>query len=188
MAGVQARMTGRGPRCAADGPRARLALLRRAGLSYTDLARLTGLKADTLMNLANGVGGRQISFVFASTAEALDRVSYRDAASLQISPGSRVDPTSALQQVQSLHAMGWCVEEICAAGEVTAQSLYRLLRGHRITAAVQDEIARIYGCLRLNVPPRHSPLQEKRVRRALQRAKENGWLPGMAEDTWAAAA
>ena len=177
-----------GSRCDAAGPRARLLQLRRAGLSYPGIARLTGLSENTLMNLACTDGSRRLSFVFASTAEALRRVRYLDAVNLPLSPGTTVDGQRARLQAQSLHAMGWCVEDIGEAAGIKVQSLYRILRGYTITSRTETAIDRAYSTLRLSVPAAETSLQRARKRRALSRAEENGWMPGMAEDEWAAAA
>lgn len=177
-----------GALCDARGPRARLLKLRRAGLSYAGISKLTGLSENTLMNLACTEEHRAVSFVFASTAKALDGVRYVDAVNLPLSPGTTVDGERARLQVQSLHAMGWCVEDIGDAAEIKAQSLYRILRGYTLTARTETAIDRAYATLRLAVPPCETSLQRARTRRALSRAEANGWMPGMAEDDWADAA
>lgn len=177
-----------GALCDAAGPRARLMQLRQAGLSYSGISRLTGLSENTLMNLACTEEGRMVSFVFASTARALGSVRYADALNLPLSPGKTVDGERARLQVQSLHAMGWCVEDIGEAADLKVQSLYRILRGYTVTARTEARIDKAYAALRLSVPARETSLQRARRRRALSRAEANGWMPGMAEDDWAAAA
>ncbi|QOD06009.1 hypothetical protein [Pseudarthrobacter sp. BIM B-2242] len=166
----------------AEPVRQRLLQLREAGLTFQAISDLSGLQITALKTVLKGPNGRTVKRVLASTADAINAVSYKDIAAYSPTDKTRIEGSVARLQTMALQAAGWCSEDLAERSGVGKQTFNRLLRGLGTTEEMRRQIDALYQELRWTDPPQDTPLQRTRVRRALRRAAENGWTTTMVED------
>jgi lambda repressor-like predicted transcriptional regulator len=163
--------------------RKRILHLRDAGLTMDAMADFCGVHVSTLQYILSGPGGRTVQRILASTLDALNAISYKDLAGRTISKDTKIDGTVPRLQTKALHASGWCSDDLSARSGISVQTFNKLMRGFGTTQDMRQRIDVLYQELRRTVPPQAEPLQQIRVRRALRKAKANGWTADMAEDS-----
>lgn len=166
----------------AEPVRQRILQLREAGLTMKAMSELSGVPISGLTTILHGPHGRTVKRVLASTANAINAVSYKDIAAYSPTDKTRIDGTVARLQTMALQAAGWCSEDLAERGGVGKQTFNRLMRGLGTTEQMRRRIDLLYRELRWAAPPQDTPLQRTRVRRALRRAAANGWTTTMVED------
>jgi IS30 family transposase len=162
--------------------RARIGALRTAGLTVAEIAGLCGVHPKVVEFAQLGRNGRLPLKVKASLARALEAISYRDAAAVEVPPMRQVDGDLPRRQVQSLHALGWSGRLIAAAAGTAPSNISSLLTGHGTTEKVRAAVASAYEDLRLAAPPETTPSERSQAARARNRAAASGWTPDTAED------
>lgn len=162
--------------------RARIQVLRAAGMTMSDIAGLCGMNPNALDYAVYGRRGRQPTKVLASTLDALNAISYRDAKTVQPPAGRKLDGTTSRLQIQALYSAGWCAGSIATRTGVRASIITNLLRGSGVSEASRAAIEAAYKELRTSPPPEDDDRQRAAASRARHRASDNGWTWDMAED------
>lgn len=162
--------------------RQRILQLREAGLTYQALCDLSGLQLTAITTILRGPNGRTVKRVLASTAAAINAISYKDIAAYSPTNATRIDGSVARLQAMALHAAGWSPEELSERSGVGPQTFYRLLRGFGTTEQMRQRIDALYQDLRWAAPPMDTPLQRTRYRRAIRKSEANGWTRSMVDD------
>lgn len=176
------RYKSRRPMVDAELVRARVQVLRSAGMAMGDIAGLVGIRPSMLDYAVYGRKGRKPTKVLASTLDALNAISYRDAESVRPPAGRKLDGMTSRMQIQALYSAGWCAGSIETLTGVRASIITNLLRGSGVSEASRSAIEAVYKELRSSLPPEDDDRQRAAASRARHRASNNGWTRGMAED------
>lgn len=172
----------RRPMVDAELVRDRVKVLRSAGMALADIAGLVGIRPSMLDYAVYGRRGRKPTRVLASTLDALNAISYRDAENVQPPAGRKLDGTISRLQIQALYAAGWCAGSIATRTGVRASIITNLLRGSGVSEASRFAIEAAYKEVRNSLPPEDDDRQRAAASRARHRASDNGWTRDMAED------
>lgn len=162
--------------------RARITALRGAGFTLAEIGTLCGVHSKVIEFALKGTKGRKPATVKATLLRSLEAISYRDAATLEVPAGRKVDGDVPRRQIQTLHSLGWTGDTIARYAGTSPNNISWLLSGHGTTEEVRSAIALAYEELRATPPPETTPAEKGRASRARNKAKANGWTPDTAED------
>lgn len=131
---VAARRSDRPPKTATGPAGAHIGALNRAGLTYTDIARLAGVGKDTLTRIRNAKPG---STMYTFTAELILAVPV---------PAPAPDPTvGTVRRLQALAAVGWPLRYLSARLGLDRDATGRIIAGRRATSpALARQIRDLY--------------------------------------------
>lgn len=167
----------------ADLVRARIAKLRAAGLTITEIADLCAVNAKVIDFAINGRKGKKPRTVQASTFRALNAIRHSDVAAVEKPRGRKVDGDLPRRQIQSLHSFGWGPYEIGSRVGATEATLNRILKGFMTTAELSAKIGQVHEDLHGTDAPVGTPAQRTRDTKARNRALANGWTCDTATDS-----
>lgn len=166
----------------ADLVRARIEQLRTAGVTVAEMAEMCAININVIDFAIRGRRGRKPRTVQASTFTALNAIRHKDVAAVVRPRGRRVNGDIPRRQIQSLQSLGWSSHEIATRAGVTADTVNRVLKGHRTTEKLRGRIDSLNRDLRLTQPPLGTPQERYRAMHATRRAAANGWTAYSAED------
>lgn len=166
----------------ADLVRAKIAKLRAAGLTITEIADLCAVNAKVIDFAIHGRNGKKPKTVQASTFRALNAIKYKDVAAVEKPAGRKVDADMTRRQIQSLHSFGWGPYEIGARAGATEATLNRILKGFMTTAELSSNISKVHAELHGTEAPTATPAERTRATKARNRALANGWTRDTATD------
>lgn len=167
----------------AEPARRRVMLLKEAGLSIKAMADLCGVAPSQLQFLIRGPKGRVVQRVLASTLAALNAITYRDVAAVEIPAGTFVDADTPRRQLQALTAAGWSMAAAARATGLYRGTLIDILNGTGTREAMRLRIDAAYRQLHGSTPPTATRHERSAAGAALARAAANGWTIHQAEDT-----
>ncbi|MET4143898.1 hypothetical protein [Arthrobacter sp. UYCo732] len=162
--------------------RARINVLRNAGMTTAEIAHLCGVHAKVIDFARLGHNGRKPLKVKASTLRALEAISYRDIATLPKPAGRKVDGDLPRRQIQSLYSLGWSGRAISECAGTAHTNISWLLTGRGTSEEVRAAIDYAYNKLRLTRPPEDTPVARSQANRARSRAAAEGWSIDTAGD------
>lgn len=159
----------------AEPARRRVLLLREAGLSIKAMAHLSGVSASQLSFLVRGPQGRTVQRVYATTLAALNAITYRDVAAVEIPAGTYVDAGAARRQLQALTAAGWSMAAVAQRSGVHRTTLIDILNGGGTREGIRSRIQEAHTALRGTPPPASTRYERSAAGSARARAATNGW-------------
>lgn len=165
--------------------RAHLRRLLATGMSYSAVAERAGQSTRNLTTLLHGYPSRGTPpppIIRRTTAEAILSVPVPRFVH-EAAPAQRASPLGSRRRLQALHALGWHVQAIAAAGNVSAASLYKVMGGKgRIALSTAQGIADLYDRLWDQTPTADTPRARAAVEQTRRRARAAGWAPPAAWD------
>jgi AraC-like DNA-binding protein len=177
-----AHLTTRNQWVPAEPARRRVLLLREAGLSIKAMADLCGVYPSQLQFLIRGPKGRVVQRVYASTLAALNAITYRDVATVEIPAGTFVDADIPRRQLQALTAAGWSMAAVARATGLYRGTLKDILNGTGTREAMRLRINAAYQELHGTPPPSATRQERSAAGAARARAATNGWTTRMADE------
>jgi transcriptional regulator with XRE-family HTH domain len=159
----------------AEPARRRVLLLREAGLSIEVMAELCGVHPSQLRFLIRGPKGRVVQRVYASTLAALNAITYRDVAAVQIPPGTFVDADAARRQLQALTAAGWSAAAVARHTGINRGTLFAILGGGGTREGTRARIEAAHADLRFTAPPSATRYERSAAGAARATAAAQGW-------------
>jgi transcriptional regulator with XRE-family HTH domain len=173
----------RHPMVDGDLVRARIAVLRSAGLTLEEIADMCGVNPAVVGYDVNGRDGRRPpAKVRASTLAALNAIRARDIAIVEKPQGRKLNGDIPRRQVQALYSFGWDALEIAERVGVHKVTINNLLRGLGTTERVRAGIDRLHAELHGTEPVQDTPSRKRNVTLARRRAAANGWTADTASD------
>lgn len=177
-----AHLTTRNQWVPAEPARRRVLLLREAGLSIEVIAEMCAIHPSQLRFLIRGPRGRVVQRVYASTLAALNGITYRDVAAVQIPPGTFVDAAGARRQLQALTAAGWSMAAVAQRTGLYRGTLKDILNGTGTREHTRLRIDAAYQELQSAPPPLATRHDRSAAGAARARAAANGWTTRLADD------
>lgn len=166
----------------ADLARARIAKLRAAGLTITEIAGMCAVNPKVIDFAIHGRNGKRPKTVQASTFRALNAIGHKDLVTVEKPAGRKVDGDLPRRQLQSLHSFGWGPYEIGARVGATDATLNRILKGFMTTEDLRARIEKVHADLHGTEAPLDTPTKRTRATKARNRALANGWTCDTATD------
>lgn len=159
----------------AEPARRRVLLLRDAGLSIKTMADLCGVYPSQLQFLVRGPKGRVVQRVYASTLAALNAITYRDVAAVEIPPGTYVDAAGVRRRLQALTAAGWSMAAVAKATGLYRGALIGILNGAGTREGDRRRMESALASLEGTAPPVSTRHERSAAGAARARAAANGW-------------
>lgn len=159
----------------AEPARRRVLLLREAGLSIKAMADLCGVYPSQLQFLVRGPKGRVVQRVYASTLAALNAITYRDVASVEIPAGTYVDAAGIRNKLQALTAAGWSMAAVAKQTGMHRGALIDILNGAGTREGSRRRIEDALASLTGMAPPDSTRHERSAAGAARARAAANGW-------------
>jgi hypothetical protein len=170
----------------AEPARRRVLLLREAGLSIEAMADLCGVNPSQLRFLIREPKGRVVQRVYASTLAALNAITYRDVAAVEIPAGTHVDAQASRRQLRAITAAGWSMAAVARHTGLSPHVLFAILGGAGTREVTRARIETTHGQLRFTPPPSSTRYERSAAGAALAKAAGNGWTIYEDEDFTAA--
>jgi hypothetical protein len=146
------------------------------------MADLCGVYPSQLQFLIRGPKGRVVQRVYASTLAALNAITYRDVATVEIPAGTFVDADIPRRQLQALTAAGWSMAAVARATGLYRGTLKDILNGTGTREAMRLRINAAYQELHGTPPPSATRQERSAAGAARARAATNGWTTRLADD------
>ncbi len=155
--------------------------LRREGIGIQQLAKLTGLSARHLRDLAEDSHPDRpvIQKVRPETAEHIMAVEPTDA---NRAPGTQVDATGTRRRLHALVAVGWSQSRLAAELRRGVTNLNRSMTGESVTLRTAQRVSDLYDRLWDQAPPQATAAQRNAVQAARSHARQRNWPPPLAWD------
>jgi transcriptional regulator with XRE-family HTH domain len=166
----------------AEPARRRVLLLKDAGLSVKAMAEMCGVSPSQLQFLIRGPKDRVVQRVYASTLAALNAITYRDVAAVELPPGTFVDAATTRRQLQALTAAGWSMAAVARAAGLYRGTLIDILNGTGTREAMRLRIDAAYDQLHGTPPPSATMHERSAAGAARARGAANGWTIYQVED------
>lgn len=165
--------------------RAHLRRLLATGMSYSAVAERSGQSSRNLTTLMHGYPSRGTPpppVIRRSTAEGILAVPVPRFVH-EAAPAQRTSSLGSRRRLQALHAVGWNVQAMAAAGTVSAATLYKVMGGEgRIALSSAQGIAELYERLWDQTPTADTPRARAAIAQTRRRARAAGWAPPAAWD------
>lgn len=163
----------------AEPVRAHALYLRECGIGLRRLADLTGLSRSVLIGLINGKPGRPpASRVRPETAA---RILAVEPTLENIASKTPVDAAGTRRRLQALVAVGWAQAQLADRLGMSPGNFGGMMRRSQVVAATARAARDLYSQLWDENPADHG-VTANSISRALNQAREHGWLPPAAWD------
>lgn len=159
----------------AEPARARVLLLKEAGLPVAAIADLCAVAPSQLQFLIRGPKGRVVQRVLATTLAALNAISYRDVAAAELPAGTYVDAAPLRRQLQALTAAGWSMAAVARATGLRDRNLIDILNGGGTREAARRTIEAALAPLDGKAPPESTRYERSAAGAARALAGAHGW-------------
>lgn len=180
---VRAHAYGRWDHLVDAGPaREHVARLREAGMGLRTIAGAAGVSHGALTKLVYGTTGRPPSArVSKANHQAILAVPIPTA--FDVADAATVDGTGTRRRIESLIALGWSVNRLCAEHGLDRQALDAALRWQPVLARTARAVKTMAETIGDTAPPETTHRERIAASRARGRARANGWcVPAMWED------
>jgi DNA-directed RNA polymerase specialized sigma24 family protein len=174
---------GRHPYLDAAPVRAHIDELRRAGIGYQQIARLSDTSATHIREIAGAVtrsgDRRPIRNVRADTATRILRIAATPA---NRAPHGQIDATGTRRRLQALIAAGWPLDDLARRLQRTVSNMHRTMAARTVTARTAQHIADLHEQLWNIAAPHATEADRAASTAARNHAARHGWLPTLAWD------
>lgn len=152
--------------------------LAQAGIGKVRLAELSGVSVNAIRALKGLRRGKPVAKVRKETAAAILAVTT----DVKRAPRMAVDSRGAVRRLQALIARGWTGRALNDELGLLGHNLATWFAQETMTQEKVDQIAALYERLWDQSPPIQSGYMAAASRRAINRARREGWPPPLAWD------